>query len=277
MGADIEMLDGPQLERRFPWLRSTGIARGAFGRSGEGWLDPSSLMNELRRAAQRLGAEVLKDEVIAIGVEGAAIRSVTTREAGIIACGALVNAAGAAAGSLASMAGIGLPVGPRKRYVYVLDCPPAPSPMHTSPLTIDPSGFYVRPEGRFFIAGLSPRPCEEPRELDWEVDYSWFEERIWPLLAARIPVFETLKVINAWVGHYDFNAFDENGVIGRHPEIANLYFANGFSGHGLQQAPAVGNAIAELIVHGRFLSLDLRRMGYERIRRREPYGELNII
>ncbi len=175
------------------------------------------------------------------------------------------------------MAGIPLPVGPRKRYVYVLDCPAAPPAMRAGPLTIDPSGFYVRPEGNFFLAGLSPSPAEEPEDLDWDVDHAWFEERIWPLLARRIPAFETLKVTNAWVGHYDFNAFDENGVIGRHPTIGNFYFANGFSGHGLQQAPAVGNAVAELIVHGRFTTIDLARMGYERILRGEPYGELNII
>jgi sarcosine oxidase len=277
MGADIEVLDGTELERRFPWLSCADIARGAFGRSGEGWLDPSSLMNALRKGAQRLGAEVLNDEVIALEVEDGVLASLTARDAGVIACGALVNAAGAAAGSIAAMAGATLPVGPRKRYVYVLDCPSAPSAMHRGPLTIDPAGFYVRPEGRFFIAGMSPQPSEEPRELDWEVDYAWFEERIWPLLASRMPTFESLKVVNAWVGHYDFNAFDENGVIGRHPDIANFYFGNGFSGHGLQQAPAVGNALAELIVFGHFVTVDLGRMGYERILRGEPYGELNII
>lgn len=113
--------------------------------------------------------------------------------------------------------------------------------------------------------------------LDWEVDYSWFEERIWPLLAERIPAFEAIKVVNAWVGHYDFNAHDENGIIGRHPQMSNFYFANGFSGHGLQQAPAVGNAIAELIIYGRYRTIDLHRLGFERILRREAYGETNII
>ncbi|MGH7187359.1 MAG: NAD(P)/FAD-dependent oxidoreductase, partial [Pseudomonadota bacterium] len=277
MGADIEVLNGRELERRFPWLSCGDIACGAFGRSGEGWLDPSSLMNLLRKGAQGLGAEVVNDEVVAIETGGTMIKSVTTRAAGIIACGALVNAAGAGAGKVAALAGIALPVSPRKRYVYVLDCPSAPSAMQGGPLTVDPSGFYVRPEGKFFISGLSPAPSEEPADLDWEVDHAWFEERIWPLLAHRMPAFEALKVMNAWVGHYDFNAFDENGIIARHPKIGNFYFANGFSGHGLQQAPAVGNAIAELIVHGRFRIIDLARMGYQRIGRDEPYRELNII
>jgi sarcosine oxidase len=277
MGADIRILNGAELERRFPWLACEDVSCGAFGRSGEGWLDPSSLMNQLRKAAQGLGAEVLKDEVVAVEAGETAIKSVTTRAAGVIACGALVNAAGTGAGGIAAMAGIHLPVGPRKRYVYVLDCPSATPAMQAGPLTIDPSGFYVRPEGKFFISGMSPSPSEEPGDLGWEVDHAWFEERIWPLLAQRMPAFETLKVVNAWVGHYDFNAFDGNGIIGRHPLIGNFYFANGFSGHGLQQAPAVGNALAELIVEGRFTTIDLARMGYERIGRGEPYGEINII
>ena len=175
------------------------------------------------------------------------------------------------------MAGVDLPVGPAKRYVYVLDCPQATPEMQAGPLTIDLTGFYVRPEGRFFISGMSPTPAEEPEDLSWDVDHAWFEERIWPLLAQRMPVFETLKVVNAWVGHYDYNSFDENGIIGRHPQLGNLYFANGFSGHGLQQGPAAGNAIAELIVHGRFTTIDLARLGYERIARGEPYPELNIV
>ena len=145
------------------------------------------------------------------------------------------------------------------------------------PLTIDPSGFYVRPEGTLLHLRVVARPIRGARGLGWDVDHAWFEERIWPLLARRIPAFESLKVMNAWVGHYDFNRFDENGIIGAHPVIGNFYFANGFSGHGLQQAPAAGNAIAELIVHRRFRTIDLARMGYERIVRGEPYHELNII
>ena len=105
----------------------------------------------------------------------------------------------------------------------------------------------------------------------------YFDNAIWPHLAARVPAFEATKVINAWAGFYDYNTLDQNGIVGRHPGLANLYFANGFSGHGLQQAPAVGRAIAELIVHGRFTTLDLTRLGYDRIVRGESLEELNVI
>jgi hypothetical protein len=106
--------------------------------------------------------------------------------------------------------------------------------------------------------------------MNWDVDYSWFEERIWPLLAERVPQFETIKVINAWVGQYDYNALDQNAVIGPHPQVKNFYFANGFSGHGLQQGPATGNAIAELIVHGTYRTIDLTRFSYDASRAMSP-------
>ena len=73
------------------------------------------------------------------------------------------------------------------------------------------------------------------------------------------------------------NTLDANAIVGPHPRIGNLLFANGFSGHGLQQAPAVGRGLAEWIALGRYESLDLSPLGYERIERGEPIPERNII
>ncbi|HKG74232.1 MAG TPA: FAD-dependent oxidoreductase [Aestuariivirgaceae bacterium] len=277
LGADVGIMEEDALRGEFPWLFTDGLAGASFSRSGEGWIDPSTLMAVLRKKALEGGATLIRDEVIAVERSGDRIASLSLRSGRSLAVGALVNAAGAWAGALAGMAGVDLPVGPRKRYVYVLDCPRAGEDLHRAPLTVDPTGVYLRPEGRHFLTGLSPPLSEEPRDMDWEVDYAWFEERIWPLLAERVPVFEAIKVINAWVGQYDYNVHDENGIIGRHPRIANFYFGNGFSGHGLQQGPATGNAIAELIVYGEYRTIDLSRLGYERILRGETYGETNII
>ncbi len=276
-GADNVILKGDDLTARFSWMAGDDVAAGCFGLSGEGWLDPYSLMTLLRKAAVVLDVQIIPHELVAIGYKNESVNSIKLSNGDTLPCSYLVNAAGTAAGHVASFAGIDLPVGPRKRYVYLLDCPAASEALHAAPLTVEPSGVYFRPEGRNFLTGLSPEEHEEPTEMNWDVDYTWFEERIWPILATRVPQFETIKVINAWVGQYDYNAFDQNAVLGAHPDLKNFYFANGFSGHGLQQGPAVGNAIAELIMHGTYRTIDLTRFGYGRIRRGEPLFEKNVI
>ncbi len=273
-GADNVILKGSDLTARFSWLMGEGVAGACFGLSGEGWLDPYSLMTLLRKAAVAKGVRIIPQEVTGILDKAS---KVTLSNGETLACSHLVNAAGTAAGHVAGLAGIPLPVGPRKRYVYLLDCPRATEALHAAPLTVEPTGVYFRPEGRNFLTGLSPEEHEEPADMNWDVDYTFFEERIWPVLAERVPQFETIKVINAWVGQYDYNALDQNAVLGAHPELRNFYFANGFSGHGLQQGPAVGNAIAELIMHGTYRTIDLTRFGYGRIARNEPLFEKNVI
>jgi len=276
-GADNVLLDPEGLSKQFPWLVTDGLALGCFGRSGEGWLDPYSLMSLFRKAAVAKGVTLIQGEVASLRKAAGKAVSLTLADGREIVCGTIVNAGGTGAGALARMAGIDLPVGPRKRYVYVLDCPGASEALHRAPLTVDISGIYFRPEGQQFICGLSPEEGDEPREMDWEVDYAWFEERIWETLAARVPAFEAIKVVNAWVGHYDYNALDQNAVIGPHPELSNFLFANGFSGHGLQQGPGAGNAIAELILHGSYRTIDLARFGFERIAKNAPLFERNVI
>ena len=276
-GADNVLLRGDELAARFPWLVTEGIAAGCFGLSGEGWVDPYMFAALFRKAAIARGVELIQGEVAGVTREGDRITGVTLSSGEALACGMLVNAAGTGAGRLAELAGIDLPVGPRKRYVYVLDCPAATEALHKAPLTVIPGGAYFRPEGRNFLAGLSPEELQEPDNLDWEVDHAWFEENIWPALAERVPLFEAIKVISAWVGHYDYNALDQNAVIGPHPEVTNFLFANGFSGHGLQQGPAAGNAIAELVIDGRYKTIDLARFGFDRIRNNQPLFEKNVI
>jgi sarcosine oxidase len=141
---------------------------------------------------------------------------------------------------------------------------------------VDPSGVYFHREATHILAGFADPG--EPDEYRFKYDgEAWFEDRIWPALAERVPVFEAIKVISSWVGHYDYNALDQNGIIGFHSELRNFILANGFSGHGFQQGPATGNAVAELIIHGEFRTIDLTRFGYERIARNEPLFEKNVI
>jgi FAD-dependent oxidoreductase domain-containing protein 1 len=277
MRADIELLDSDGLAKRFPWLGTDGLAAGAHGRTGEGWFDPPSLAALFRKAAQQRGVTLINDDVTSIeaGTRVEAVRLASGRR---IACGTLVNAAGPWAGKLAALAGLQLPVEPRKRYVYVIDSREASDALHRAPLTADPSGVWFRPEGRMFLCGLSPDEASEPRpeNLD-DIDHDFFASEVWPMLAARVPQFESIKVVNAWAGFYDYNTLDHNAVIGPHPDLASFYFANGFSGHGAQQGAAAGRAIAELILHGSFRTLDLTRFGYPRIAAGRPLLERNVI
>jgi FAD-dependent oxidoreductase domain-containing protein 1 len=275
MGADTILLHNNELAKRFPHMNFEGIAAASFGARNEGWFDPYSLMTIIRKAAVTKGVEFRTATVAAVDWSDT-IKSLTLASGEQFTVKHLVNAAGAGAGAIAAMAGVQLPVSAAKRYVYVVDCPDAPEGLRKGPAVFDVDGVYYRPEGRNFLWGFTPSEEEEPQVKDWEMDHSWFEGRIWPSAATRVPAFETVKQVGSYVGHYDYNWFDQNGIIGRHPDIANFYFANGFSGHGIQQGPATGNAIAELITHGEFRTIDLKRLGYERILRNEPLFEKNI-
>ena len=276
-GASIGLLDAAQLSRQFPWLATEGVGAGAFGTSGEGWFDPSSLASLLRNAARARGVLLLHDQVTRIDAS-TRVEAVQLASGPRFACQAFVDAAGPWAGELATLAGLALPVEPRKRFVYVIDCREAPETLRRGPLTVDPSGVWFRPEGRFFLCGKSPEANEEPPADDLDqIDYGFFDSNVWPRLAARVPVFESVKTVNAWAGYYDYNTLDQNAVIGPHPELANFYFACGFSGHGAQQGAAAGRAIAELIVHGAFRTIDLSRLGYWRIAEKRPLAEHNVI
>ncbi len=274
--ADIALLSADELEARFRWLSAEGIAAGAYGRSGEGWFDAHALLALIRKALKTRNIDLVQGEVTKIERGAASVTAVTLADGTQIETALIVNAAGPNAGRVAAMAGIDLPVEPRKRSVFVFE---APDRFDDMPLLVDPSGIYVRPEGGVYITGGA-----EDYEIDgaadpadFEPEWSLFEERIWPVLATRIPAFETLRLCRAWAGHYDYNTLDQNAVIGPHPDVTNFLFANGFSGHGLQQAPAVGKALAELIVHGEYRTIDCAAFGYGRIPDRRPFRELNVI
>lgn len=277
LGCDIALLDLVALEKQFPWLNRDGIAGAAFGRSGEGWIDPNTLMQAFKRKARSLGVVYIAGEVSALEHDRNRVSAVMLADGRRYAAGTVVNAAGANAGKIAALASVSLPVVPRKRNVFVFDCRVPLEP--AVPLLIDPTGVYVRPESGGFICGVSPPADQDPDgdTSDLEVEYHWFEEVVWPALAHRVPAFEAIKLSGAWAGYYDYNTVDQNGIVGAHPELGNLYFANGFSGHGLQQAPAVGRAIAELLVSGGFRTIDLSRFGFARFASGALVLERNIV
>ncbi len=274
LGAEVLLLAPQVLAARFLWLDISDIAAGAFGPRDEGWIDPGALLHGFRRKARSLGAVYQRDRIVAIDVARGRVEGIGLSGGERIGCGVLVNAAGPQAGALAALAGIELPVRPRKRTTFVFDCREA---LPAMPLTIDPSGVAFRPEGGQYLAIVSPPADRDLDCSDLEPDHAMFEVEIWPVLAARVPAFGAVKVTGAWAGHYDYNTFDQNAVLGPHPDLANFLFCNGFSGHGIQQSPAAGRALAELIVHGRYRSLDLSALGFARIAGGRPLREANVV
>jgi sarcosine oxidase len=274
LGAQVSLLGPEALAARFPWLALDGIAGAGFGEAGEGWIDPGALLHGFRRKARAQGAVYLSDDVVGIAVEGSRACGLALASGEHITCGTVVNAAGPQAGRVAHLAEIELPVRPRKRMSFVFDCREDLSHL---PLTIDATGVTFRPEGGQYIAIVSPPDDDDPDSDDLDEDYRLFEAVIWPAMAARVPAFEAIKLTGAWAGHYDYNTFDQNAILGTHPEIANFLFCNGFSGHGLQQAPAAGRAVAELVVHGGYRTLDLSNLGFARIPENRPIYEANVV
>ncbi|TYR31383.1 FAD-binding oxidoreductase [Mesorhizobium microcysteis] len=275
-GADIVLEDAGALQKRFSWLSGDGISGGAYGRSGEGWFDAHALLTLIRRSLKDRGVRLVTGEVTAIQRQGDRVTGVTLADGTRLDAGMVVNAAGPSGGKVAAMAGLALPVEPRKRSVFVFEARERYGDM---PLLVDPSGIWVRPEGAVYITGgAENEDGEGPAEPgDFEPDWSLFEDVVWPTLATRIPAFEAIRPGRAWAGHYEYNTLDQNAVIGPHPEVTNFLFANGFSGHGLQQAPAVGKALAELVVHGAYRTIDCSAFGYARIAEGRAFRELNVI
>ena len=271
-GVQVVLLDPAALRGRFPWLCTDGVAAGSLGLDGEGWFDGPALAAAFRRKARALGAAWMHGEAVGLERDGAQVVAVRLANGSRLACGAVVNAAGPHARAVAAMAGVALPVEARKRCVFVFTCPDA---LPGCPLVIDPSGVWWRPEGDRFIAGWSPPDDAEDTGLD--VDHALFDGVIWPALAARVPAFERVRQAGAWAGHYEFNTFDHNALLGPHPGVPNLYFANGFSGHGMQQAPGVGRGVAELILHGAYRTLDLSALSVTRVGAGRPLLERNVI
>jgi FAD-dependent oxidoreductase domain-containing protein 1 len=274
LGADILYLDRDVLASRFPWLNLDGIAAGSLGRSGEGWFDGYALAQALRRKSAALGVSLMTAEVAAIETSGGRATGVRLSNGETVRAAHVVIAAGTATPDLIAPLGFRIPVEARKRFVFSFACRES---LPGFPLLIDPTGVYVRPEGELYICGASPPEDRDPKASDFDVDDSFFDETIWPVLAARVPAFEAIKPGRAWAGHYDFNRFDQNAIVGPLPGHDNVLIATGFSGHGLQQAPGVGRGLAELIVHGRYTTIDLSPLGYGRIARNEPLVEINVV
>ncbi|PVH28427.1 NAD(P)/FAD-dependent oxidoreductase [Pararhodobacter oceanensis] len=275
-GAETRLLSAEDIRAEYPFMQVDDILLGSINTKDEGYWDGGTVFDWWRRSARARGVEYISNEVVAMTRKGARVESVTLASGEVVACGTVVNASGPRAARTAKMAGVELPVEPRKRYTWIFTAEtPLPRDL---PLTIDPSGVHMRQDGpTTYMVGSrgEPDPAVEPD--DFVMDHSLWEEHVWPIVATRIPQFEAIRLVTEWAGHYAYNTLDQNAVLGPHPEVENFIFLNGFSGHGLQQSAAMGRGVAELITHGAYQTLDLTPFSYARIAAGQPMIEQAVI
>jgi glycine/D-amino acid oxidase-like deaminating enzyme len=276
-GAGTKTMTPEEIKRDYPFYYLDDIVAGNHNLIDEGYYDGSTVFDWWKRSAREKGAEYIANQVIGMNrnVQGSKVESVVLATGEVISCGKVVNASGPRAVLTSRLAGIEMPVEPRKRYTYIFE---AEQPLDRDlPLTIDPSGVHMRSEGTYYLAGCPPDIDPAVDYDDFAEDHSLWQDKVWPAIANRIPQFEAIKLTNSWVGHYAYNVFDQNAILGAHNEVENFIFANGFSGHGFQQAPAMGRGVSELITYGEYRSLDLSPFSYQRIVDNIPFVERAVI
>lgn len=265
-GAGTQLMTQDQIKAAYPFYNVDDIVLGSINLVDEGFWDGTAVFDWWRKTARERGVEYIENEVVAMtkNSTGSRVETVTLKSGEVISCGMVVNASGPRAARTTQMVGIDVPVEPRKRFTWVFS---AAEPLDRDlPLTIDPSGVHVREHGGgTYQCGGHPDIDPAVDFDDFTMDHALWQDHVWPVLAARIPQFEAIKVQSEWAGHYAYNTFDQNAVLGPHMEVENFYFINGFSGHGLQQSPAMGRGLAEVIVHGAYKTLDLSQFHFDRI------------
>lgn len=270
--AAVERLNQDDLRARFPWLQVTDLSSATWCRHREGWFDGPGLHQALYRGAQAAGATVIQHLATSFQVHSGRVTAVTLDNSAGITADHYVNAAGAWSAELMPT-DLPLPVEARKRDVFVFS---TPQPSDDIPMVWDPCGLWFRPEGEHFLCGGAPSAEQDCAGVPLEPDYARFESEIWPALAHRVPAFEQLRLHSAWSGYYEYSTFDQNGFVGPADGCENLLLACGFSGHGMQHAPAVGRAVSEWICHGDYQSIDLSPLHHRRIATDEPVIENQV-
>ncbi|PYS93719.1 MAG: FAD-binding oxidoreductase [Acidobacteria bacterium] len=257
---NVEFVTREDVLQMVPQLRTDDMVGGTFCPT-DGFVDPHSVMMGFMLRARELGVRLwLETRVTGIDVEGGQVTGVETTR-GRIATRTVVNAAGAWAAEVARMAGASLPVEPLRRQLVPTE-PFAQLP-ERFPMVIDMStGFHFRREGLRILLAWND-PAETPG-FKTEFDTS-FVEKILTHAAARVPCLAEAQVNprRAWAGLYEMTP-DHHAIIGPAPDVRGLYFANGFSGHGVMHSPATGRVMSELILEGQARLLDVSPLSAER-------------
>jgi sarcosine oxidase subunit beta len=255
-------LSAAEVRATNPAIEPAGIAGGFFSGT-DGFVRPTEIQRGYCQAALRRGVTLLPGTLTGLRVDGGRIGRALTSQ-GDIACGTVVNAAGAWAGAVASMAGVPLPVTPLRRQVAVTV--PTDRLPEDMPMTIFPDGFHLRVrDGRVLLLHPSP-PGDGP--LDVSVDPAWVEA-VRTTAGERVPCLRGVAIESTYAGLYELSP-DEHAILGPAPEVPNLFLVNGSSGHGVMHAPALGQLTAEMLTTGASRSLDVSPLRPSRFREGRP-------
>ena len=275
LGAATRLLSAEEVVSEWPFYNPDGILMASHNPVNEGYFDGGTVFHWFRKKAREQGVEYIGNEITGIDKSADKVTAIHLKSGEKIEAGQIVNATGTRGPVTARMVGADLPIEPRRRYTYIFA---AEEPLDRDlPLTIDPSGCHMRWDGQYFLAGCPPFDDGPMDVTDFSYEDDIWEDKLWPAVANRVPAFERVRVMNSWVGHYDYNTLDYNAIIGPHPDLPNFFFMNGYSGHGLQQSPAMGRAMSELLTYGEYRSIDLSVMGYERVLTGTPLIEKAVI
>lgn len=275
MGVRAELLDVAALKDTFPSLSVSDVARACYS-PDDGWIDPHAALQGFRRNAEFHGAAYLRGKVTALETNGRAVTSARLDDGRDVGGALFLNTAGPWCAEIAAMVGADIPVKPMCRVQHFWRCASELEPL---PLVKDESGMFFRPEGAGFAGGCPSFDIESGfvRDVDRGFFANYFEDIVWPLIAKRLPKFESIKLERTWGGHYAQNVLDGNMIIGAFaPDFDNIITACGFSGHGVMHAPAVGRALCERALDGGFQTLDLSALGIQRVWQNQPYAESGI-
>lgn len=271
-GARLEILERDELRRRYPSVNFDDVDLGVLS-ADDAWIDPQAALSGFRRKARRLGVDYLQERVVGWEGGGKIARRVSFESGASAEAGAFVLAAGAWSGEVAGLIGWQVPIAPMSRQTHFFKCKAEIEPL---PFLKAETDLAFRPEGAGYTGGI-PDWSVAPG-FNWSYAPDWFEERVWPALAHRVPAMEELRLERTWACHYERCLLDNNAIIGRwEGGMENAYIAAGFSGHGIMQAPGAGLAMAELILDGRFSTNDVTRLGYRRVIDGTPYPEQGIV
>ena len=260
---EASMLDLRQIREVNPYIRIDGLAGAAFCPT-DGYIRPLDILRGYLRGAQvRTSARVT-----GLRRRGSRIEAVQLADGSEIPAGAVVDAAGPWAGPVARLAGVDVPVAPLRRQVgSTVDTEVLPAAM---PMTVwVEDAFHVRArDGRVLLVWPTPGDPRDPESTAVEQD--WLEQ-VREKAAERVPALAGIPVdaARSWAGLYEMSP-DHHALLGRAPECENLYLCNGSSGHGVMHSPALGQLLAEIIVHGQSRSLDVEALRPSRFAEGRP-------